>query len=115
MATVQFSALDFTFTKGEPKYFRSSSIAQRGFCGECGSPLVFVFDGDDEVWVLLGSLDHPEAWPLTSAAAWGPVVHTQIDSKIPWHVPEPSLPQWTSREAKFQERALIRLRHVEGS
>ena len=30
-----------TFTRGEPKFFMSSPIAQRGFCPECGSSLTY--------------------------------------------------------------------------
>jgi hypothetical protein len=106
MAGVQFAAASFRFTSGRPKYFRSSSLAQRGFCEACGSPLTFTFDGDDEVWVLLGSLDRPGDWPLTKEATWGLIVHTQTDSKVPWHVPVEGLPQWTSKTAGFQQQAV---------
>ena len=32
---------DFTWTRGQPAAFRSSSIAMRDFCKECGTPLSF--------------------------------------------------------------------------
>ena len=106
MAGLGFKASGFQFVQGTPKYHRSSSIARRGFCADCGSPLVFIFDGDDEVWVLLGSLDNPEAWPLTRDATWGLIVHTQTDRKLSWHVLSDGVPQWTG--APFQEEALAR-------
>jgi hypothetical protein len=27
-----------------------------GFCAVCGSPLVFVYDGNPDAWMLFGSL-----------------------------------------------------------
>ena len=32
---------NFTWTRGKPAAFRSSSIAERDFCRECGTPLTF--------------------------------------------------------------------------
>ena len=106
MAALQFDLASFSYTKGRPKLFRSSNLAQRGFCADCGSPLIFLFDNDIEIWVLLGSLDRPADWPFTKDADWGPVVHTQIDSKVPWHVISDDLPQW--KGGKFQQTALAR-------
>ncbi len=47
----------FKWTRGEPKYFASSNKVKRGFCVDCGTPLVFDF-GKPEV--TIGSLDNPE-------------------------------------------------------
>ena len=49
-----------SWTKGAPKSFRSSSNADRGFCGECGTPLTFKADGSRRVNLTIGSLDEPE-------------------------------------------------------
>ena len=43
----------------EPAYFRSSKIARRGFCRECGTPLSFEYLGDEEIHLTVGSLDEP--------------------------------------------------------
>jgi hypothetical protein len=32
---------NLTWTRGEPASFRSSSVVQRGFCRDCGTPLSF--------------------------------------------------------------------------
>lgn len=48
------------WTRGIPLIYRSSSIATRGFCGRCGTPLTFTYDESDETNIALGSLDHPE-------------------------------------------------------
>ncbi|MFO0992522.1 MAG: GFA family protein [Hyphomicrobiales bacterium] len=106
MAGLGFKASEFQFVQGTLKYHRSSDIAQRGCCADCGSPLVFVFDGDDEVWMLLGSLDDPEAWPLTKDATWGLIAHTQTARKISWYALSDGVQQWAG--APFQEEALAR-------
>jgi hypothetical protein len=49
----------FAWTKGEPAVFRSSSVAERGFCPDCGTPLTFRYLARDEINVTLGSLDEP--------------------------------------------------------
>lgn len=55
------TAYDVTWTRGMPKWFRSSNQAERGFCGECGTPLAYHTDGDDEsVELAVGAFDHPE-------------------------------------------------------
>lgn len=44
----------------EPAYFRSSNIARRGFCRECGTPLAFEYLGAEKIDLAVGSLDEPE-------------------------------------------------------
>jgi len=41
------------------KWYRTSAIAQRGFCGECGSSLFWQPDEQDATGILAGSLDPP--------------------------------------------------------
>ena len=43
----------------EPAYFRSSNIARRGFCRECGTPLSFEYLGSEKIDLTVGSLDEP--------------------------------------------------------
>ena len=59
LATLQFHGSGFEFTQGSPKSFRSSSFARRVFCPECGSPLLFAYDGNPGVWVPVGRLIIP--------------------------------------------------------
>ena len=50
---------EFTWTKGTPGAFRSSELIERDFCRDCGTPLTYrPLDGRD-IWVTVGSLDHP--------------------------------------------------------
>lgn len=52
---------NFRWTKGEPGFFRSSDIVQRGFCRDCGTPLSFAYDHSKYIAVAIGSLDDPSA------------------------------------------------------
>jgi hypothetical protein len=63
------------WTKGEPSFFRSSEIVQRGFCKDCGTPLTFAYDNSDRIAVSIGSLDRPEA--VTPAHQYG------IEGRLP--------------------------------
>ena len=92
-AALKFTGEDFRFTKGDPKYYRSSAYARRGFCAECGSPIAFVYDGNPTVWILIGTLDHPEDWPLTKDAPWSGTCHLFAENKVAWEELRDGLPQ----------------------
>jgi hypothetical protein len=68
-------APDVTWTRGVPKYFRSSSLAQRGFCGDCGTPLCFLED-DGTIELSGGAFDDPSAVP--------PTVQYNLRHKVPF-------------------------------
>lgn len=51
----------FRWTCGEPGIFRSSSVVERCFCRDCGTPLSIADDDSERIAVSIGSLDHPEA------------------------------------------------------
>jgi len=53
----------FEVIRGELAIFRSSDLADRGFCRDCGTPLTFAYVEGDWLSVSIGSLDHPEAFP----------------------------------------------------
>lgn len=53
------------WTSGTRKLFASSNVIQRGFCGDCGTPLSFESVGSDEIEVATGTLDDPELAPPT--------------------------------------------------
>ncbi len=76
----------FRLTEGMPTYYRSSSQARRGFCGQCGSPVDFRYDDDPEMGVLIGTLDHPEQWPADRR-------HNGAEWEVPWHVIDDGLPR----------------------
>ncbi len=73
---------ELTWTRGERKRFASSNKIQRGFCGDCGTPLTFEYAGD---WidVSIGSLDDP------SVAV--PTVQLERGARMRWTDDIPSL------------------------
>jgi hypothetical protein len=57
---------NFAWTRGEPARFRSSSVAERGFCARCGTPLFFAYiKRPESISMALGSLDTPAAVRLS--------------------------------------------------
>jgi hypothetical protein len=90
-AWVEFSASEFRFTKGEPKLYRSSGWGQRGVCAACGSSLAFIYDENPAPVIFIGTLDHPDDWPLTQEGWSG---HAYVDDKVSWHVISDDLPQF---------------------
>lgn len=57
--------VDVTWNR-EPDRYRSSPIAQRGFCAACGTPLTFEFDDGTHVDLTVGSFDDPDRFKPTS-------------------------------------------------
>jgi hypothetical protein len=94
--TLRVPGASFRLTKGELKFYHATGFARRGFCADCGSPVAFFADGVADVWIKVGSLDHPEDWPLTKDAVWGPSAHWHTDTKIPWYEISDGLSQPTS-------------------
>lgn len=47
-----------TWTRGKPKYFKSSNFVDRGFCGDCGTPLTY--EAPDGIAVAIGAFDTPD-------------------------------------------------------
>ena len=56
----------------EPDRYRSSPIAQRGYCRECGTPLTYEGDGSDGMDLTVGSFDDP--------GRLRPVEHSGVES-----------------------------------
>jgi len=69
-----------TWTKGSPSFFESSTVAKRGFCSHCGTPLTFGYNDTPGIDVTIGSLDDPEVagpnrmhFAIESRVSWAPV------------------------------------------
>ena len=73
-----------SWTRGAPKIFRSSAIAERGFCAECGTPLTYRMLGAERISVTIGSLDEP--------AKVAPKRQFGVEAKLPWIEGALSLP-----------------------
>ncbi|QEE18721.1 GFA family protein [Youhaiella tibetensis] len=74
----------FRVTRGAFSWFRSSDLARRGFCSNCGTPMIFDYPDFPDIGVLVGALDQPGCVP--------PVVQYGIESRVPWYGYLPDLP-----------------------
>ena len=87
MAFAPVAHADFALTQGALKLYRSSDIAERGFCANCGSPLTYRGFASDHISVAVGSLDDPKAAAPTGQLA--------AEQALPWLRPAldtPNLP-----------------------
>ncbi|MGV3553590.1 GFA family protein [Rhizobium sp.] len=65
VAATQALASDVDIT-GEPSWYRSSDLAERGFCGTCGSNLFWRKHDGDYISIHAGGLDGPTGLKMTS-------------------------------------------------
>jgi hypothetical protein len=65
LSTIDLAAV--TWTRGKPATFESSSVAIRGFCANCGTPLTYQGPDRNKIDITTGSLDNPSAVPLKEA------------------------------------------------
>jgi class 3 adenylate cyclase len=80
------------FTGTEPKCYKSSPIAECGFCGNCGSSLTmrWIQQPSEILAILIPSLDHPEDF--------APTRHVGTESHIPWLDMHDDLPRFRSEK-----------------
>ncbi|WP_169796609.1 GFA family protein [Chondromyces crocatus] len=71
--------------KGVPARYRSSSVAERGFCGTCGTPLFLDYERSHEIVLMVGAFD--------DAASLRPQHHYGIESVLPWDDRRDDLPR----------------------
>jgi hypothetical protein len=50
----------FAWTRGTPASFRSSNIAERDFCAQCGTPLSYRRIDGATIEIMTGSFDRPD-------------------------------------------------------
>jgi len=67
---------DFAWTRGEPKSFRSSSLAARDFCAACGTPLSYREIDGPIIELLTGSFDDPRRVV--------PTCQVGVESRLDW-------------------------------
>jgi len=87
MAFVHFPRQSFHWLKGEPRRYRSSQFAQRGFCPRCGSTITMHEEVlKDRVQVAVGSLDDPDRVKIDDQI-W-------TDDQIGWFKVDDDLPRF---------------------
>ncbi|MBB5220195.1 hypothetical protein HNP73_000116 [Amaricoccus macauensis] len=82
------TATDVRFT-GTPTRFASSDVAERGFCRDCGTPLFYAPTGTDQIELMAGTLDDPDAA--------SPALHYGIESRVSWLHLADGLPEYATR------------------
>ncbi len=78
------------WTQGTVKQFRSSPVATRGFCENCGSPLFYDADAEDHLALTVGSLDDASGFKADH--------HYGVESRLPWADCGPDLPGHATTE-----------------
>jgi hypothetical protein len=73
------------WTRGKPAFFASSTLAQRGFCPSCGTPLTFAYNEAKWIYVTIGSLDDP--------GLAEPLIHYGVESQVHWLRIDDELPR----------------------
>ncbi|MEQ1647677.1 MAG: GFA family protein [Hyphomicrobiaceae bacterium] len=92
---------DVVWTRGTPAIFKSSSVVERGFCRDCGTPLTFRYTNKDRINIALGTLDDPKAVP--------PVRQYGIEGQMPFFADLHSLPGTvTENDIPESERQKLR-------
>lgn len=77
LAFASFERNAFRYVRGEPRVYRSSRLALRSFCPQCGTSLAFEYAaGDPSIGITLASLDDPECIV--------PTVHWGVESMLTW-------------------------------
>ncbi len=87
LVTVEIENL--VWTKATPACFRSSEIVTRGFCENCGTPLFMHEDGDRQIEIAIGSLDHPDSIKQLTR-------QSGVESKLAWFDTMHKLPAETT-------------------
>jgi hypothetical protein len=76
MAWATFPRAKVTFHPSAPRLRRSSSRVERGFCGNCGSPLVWQRPDGATIDLAVGAFD--------DADALAPSEHIWTESRVRW-------------------------------
>lgn len=93
------AARAFTWTRGQLKHFQSSNTVRRGFCGDCGTPLTYEYEGSTDIAIC--AFDNPAALP--------PTIQLPSEHRVPWADALASLPSMSARE---QEMAAARYAEI---
>jgi hypothetical protein len=85
-AWAQVPVDQFEVTKGSAAAFKSSSLATRHFCRDCGTPLYMIDPAQRSVGLMLGTLDDPNVLP--------PRAHGWASKQVAWLALADDLPRW---------------------
>ncbi|EYF02633.1 Gfa-like protein [Chondromyces apiculatus DSM 436] len=71
--------------EGVPARYRSSNVAERGFCERCGTPLFLDYERSAELAMMVGAFDNPRMLR--------PTHHYGVESMLPWDERHDVLPR----------------------
>ena len=95
--------VDLTWTKGQPAFFRSSSIADRGYCAACGTPLSFGRIDGERIEIMTGAFDRSDR--LVPTRQFG------TESRLGWVVGISNLPSQTTQQNYGPEKMATIVSH----
>ena len=81
---------DFSWTRGKPAAFKSSTIAERDFCRDCGTPLSFRRIDGERIEIMTGTFDRPDR--VIPTRQYG------TESRLGWVVGIANLPSQTTAQ-----------------
>jgi hypothetical protein len=95
-ALVDVALKDFKWSRGKPAIFKSSSIVERGFCANCGTPLFMHEQGDPNIEIAIGTFDNPNVIGKLKS-------QDGVESRLGWFETMHQLPQRRTIETRPQE------------
>ncbi|MDH3671754.1 MAG: GFA family protein [Gammaproteobacteria bacterium] len=96
---VHFPIDSFTWLKEQPKRYRSSEFAERGFCSQCGSTVTMHEEVlSDRVQVAIGSLDQPDRVAVND--------HVWTQDQISWLDVRDDLPRFHQSGSAVPTKAI---------
>jgi hypothetical protein len=93
----------FSWTRGQPAAFRSSSIAERDYCRDCGTPLSFRRIDGPRIEILTGTFDRPDR--LIPTRQFG------TESRLGWVVGISNMPSQTTMQNYGPEKMATIVSH----
>jgi hypothetical protein len=102
-AFADINKTDFAWTMGQPSFFRSSSIADRGYCSSCGTPLSFGRIDGERIEIMIGTFDHPDR--VIPTRQFG------TESRLGWVVGIANLPSQTTQQNYGPEKMATIVSH----
>lgn len=96
MAWATFPKAKVAFAGKEPKMRKSSDIAERGFCAECGSAMVWQRAGAETMDLAVASFDEPNTV--------APSEHIWTESRVRWLTLTDHLPRYRERHGSDIEK-----------
>ena len=98
LSFVHFPVQSFQWLGAEPKRYRSSEFAARGFCPTCGSTLSMHEEIlADRMLIAVGSLDEPNRVHIDD--------HVWTKDRIPWFDVADNLPRFPTNSSAVKTKA----------